>query len=100
MEIDNSDIVDNNTGDLKQNLQENEDFVIATAQSWDKLHGWYGGGPALSRPAVMEGLLPSTKRPRVMLYNWKLDVVWSGQPTEIKTIEAAPNVRLWQPVLQ
>ncbi|WIA28861.1 hypothetical protein OEZ86_011387 [Tetradesmus obliquus] len=87
-EIDNSAIVDNNSGDLQRNLEETAHFEIVTAQSWELLHSWYGGGPVVSRPAVIDGLLPHTKRARVMLYPIKLDVVWSGKPTEIKTIEA------------
>lgn len=87
-EIDNSAIVDNNSGDLQRNLEETAHFEIVTAQSWELLHSWYGGGPVVSRPAVIDGLLPHTKRARVMLYPIKLDVVWSGKPTEIKTVEA------------
>eukprot|EP00882_Tetradesmus_deserticola_P015244 GHRQ01016235.1.p1 GENE.GHRQ01016235.1~~GHRQ01016235.1.p1 ORF type:complete len:328 (+),score=162.42 GHRQ01016235.1:579-1562(+) len=86
--IDNSSIVDNNSGDLARNLEENCHFVIVTAESWELLRSWYGGGPVVSRPAVLEGLAPNTKRARVMLYPIKLDVVWSGKPTEIKTMEA------------
>jgi hypothetical protein len=92
LEIDNSSIVDNNSGDLARNLEENCHFVIVTAESWELLRSWYGGGPVLSRPAVMDGLAPSSKRARVMLYPIKLDVVWSGKPTEIKTMEAEEKV--------
>eukprot|EP00882_Tetradesmus_deserticola_P008738 GHRQ01009215.1.p1 GENE.GHRQ01009215.1~~GHRQ01009215.1.p1 ORF type:complete len:470 (+),score=231.36 GHRQ01009215.1:579-1988(+) len=88
LEMDNSSIVDNNSGDLARNLEENCHFVIVTAESWELLRSWYGGGPVVSRPAVLEGLAPNTKRARVMLYPIKLDVVWSGKPTEIKTMEA------------
>jgi hypothetical protein len=42
----------------------------------------------------MDGLAPSTKRARVMLYPIKLDVVWSGKPTEIKTMEAEEKVSM------
>jgi hypothetical protein len=88
LEIDNSAIVDNNSGDLQRNLEENSHFVIVTSQSWELLHSWYGGGPVVSRTAVLEGLAPHTKRARVMLYPIKLRVVWSGKPREIRTIEA------------
>jgi hypothetical protein len=88
LEIDNSSIIDNNSGDLARNLEENCHFVIVTAESWELLHSWYGGGPVVSRPAVLEGLAPSTKRARVMLYPIQLQVIWSGKPTEIKMMEA------------
>lgn len=92
--IDNSDIITGayQSSELRQNLEEGTHFVIVTAQSWNLLHTWYGGGPAITRTAVMEGLAPNTKRPRVMLYPMKLEVCWSGKPLEIKTLEAEKSV--------
>lgn len=63
-----------------------------TSDSWSLLHGWYGGGPSITRHAVMEGLAHNTKRPRVMLYPWKLQVCWGGKPNEVKTVEAEKHV--------
>lgn len=93
-EIDNTDIITgaHQSSELRQNLEEGIHFVIVTAQSWNLLHAWYGGGPAITRTAVMEGLAPNTKRPRVMLYPMKLEVCWSGKPLEIKTLEAEKSV--------
>lgn len=63
-----------------------------TSESWSLLHNWYGGGPSITRTAVMEGLGPNTKRPRVMLYPMKLEVCWGGKPSEVKAIEAEKHV--------
>lgn len=84
--IDNSDIVYDSK--LRDNLEEGRDFVIVTADSWSLLHRWYGGGASITRTAVMEGLAPHSKRPRVMLYPMRLEVCWGGKPNEVKTIEA------------
>lgn len=63
-----------------------------TADSWSLLHRWYGGGASITRTAVMEGLAPHSKRPRVMLYPMRLEVCWGGKPNEVKTIEAEKHV--------
>lgn len=63
-----------------------------TSESWSLLHSWYGGGPSITRTAVMEGLGPNTKKPRVMLYPMKLEVCWGGKLNEVKTIEAEKHV--------
>lgn len=67
-------------------------FLQVTSDSWSLLHRWYGGGPPITRTAVMEGLAPNSKRPRVMLYPLRLEVCWGGKPNEVKTIEAEKHV--------
>jgi hypothetical protein len=67
-------------------------LLQVTSDSWTLLQRWYGGGPAITRTAVMEGLAPNSKRPRVMLYPMCLEVCWGGKPNEVKTIEAEKHV--------
>jgi hypothetical protein len=61
-------------GELKENLQEGKDFVFVTAKTWDALKQWYGGDEGISRKAFTEGLAPQSKRPRVVLYDMKLEL--------------------------
>lgn len=91
--IDNSDITGIDADDdLRPGLEEDKDFVIVRGKSWDLLAEWYGGGPPIKRSAVLEGLLPSSKRPRVNPYPMKLEVCWSGQPEVVKPMKAEQNV--------
>lgn len=66
-------------GPLKEDLQEERDYVIVTAQSWEVLARWFSGGPAIKRTAMTEGLGPHTKRARVMLHPMSLEVCYSGE---------------------
>ena len=34
---------------------EGTDFLVVTQPTWDALFGWYGGGPAVERPAILVG---------------------------------------------
>lgn len=67
-------------------------LLQVTSDSWQLLHSWYGGGPCITRTAVMEGLAPNSKRARVMLYPMKLEVCWGGKVNEVKTIEVEKHV--------
>lgn len=67
-------------------------LLQVTSDSWQLLHSWYGGGPSITRTAVMEGLAPNSKRARVMLYPMKLEVCWGGKVDEVKTIEVEKHV--------
>ena len=40
---------------LKVGLVEHDDYALVPAPVWSALEGWYGGGPAIRRPAVSEG---------------------------------------------
>jgi DUSP domain len=94
--INNACLTDANGG-LLPGLRENTQFAVVTSGTWALLHAWYGGGPAIMRPTLLEGLAPHSKRPRVMLYPIRLDVCWSGRPNEIKAMDAAETVRATTP---
>ncbi|CAI9274637.1 unnamed protein product [Lactuca saligna] len=59
--IDNTDIIANEGGHDGNDLQlprtvvEGEDYVLVPQGVWDKLHGWYKGGPALPRKMISVG---------------------------------------------
>ncbi|XP_023770478.1 ubiquitin carboxyl-terminal hydrolase 9 [Lactuca sativa] len=59
--IDNTDIIANEGGhdgndlQLPRTLVEREDYVLVPQGVWDKLHGWYKGGPALPRKMISVG---------------------------------------------
>ena len=40
---------------LKDGIRENADFVLVNEAAWTLLVSWYGGGPAVKRPTVIEG---------------------------------------------
>eukprot|EP00884_Botryococcus_braunii_P001745 jgi/Botrbrau1/11571/Bobra.60_1s0022.1 len=49
--IDNRDLIDEEMETLKPNLEEGKDFVLRCVDTWNRLKGWYGGGPELQRQA-------------------------------------------------
>ncbi|KAL6593371.1 hypothetical protein ACP70R_049026 [Stipagrostis hirtigluma subsp. patula] len=60
--IDNSDLIDDDTHlgsymefELHDTLVEGRDYILLPQQVWEKLHGWYGGGPTLPRKAINTG---------------------------------------------
>ncbi|XP_030454010.2 ubiquitin carboxyl-terminal hydrolase 9-like [Syzygium oleosum] len=58
--IDNSDIISDEhcEGDqleLRRMLEEGRDYVLVPQQVWEKLFGWYKGGPALPRKMISQG---------------------------------------------
>ncbi|XP_012439859.1 ubiquitin carboxyl-terminal hydrolase 9 isoform X2 [Gossypium raimondii] len=62
--IDNSDIVENgsdsdgkgNDIQLRRMLIEGQDYVLVPQGVWEKLHGWYKGGPELPRKMILQGV--------------------------------------------
>ncbi|KAJ8475633.1 hypothetical protein OPV22_019360 [Ensete ventricosum] len=61
--IDNSDLIYDATSEvsnvefeLHDTLVEGRDYILLPQQVWEKLHGWYGGGPTLPRKAINTGL--------------------------------------------
>ncbi|KAJ8458085.1 hypothetical protein OPV22_031011 [Ensete ventricosum] len=61
--IDNSDLIYDATSkvsnveiELHDTLVEGRDYILLPQQIWEKLHGWYGGGPTLPRKAINTGL--------------------------------------------
>jgi hypothetical protein len=77
---------------LKQELEEGRDYVVVRAATWQLLSGWYGGGPEIERTAVLEGLAPNSKKPRINLYPMRLEV-WCYNEKEPKFLEADAGVR-------
>lgn len=61
--IDNNDIVENgDDADIDQiqisrTLEEGRDYLLIPKEAWDKLHQWYGGGPALPRKVISQGVV-------------------------------------------
>jgi len=81
-ELDNSDLVVGNQEydpadyetcalRLKNNLKEEQDFVVLPLDAWEALHSWYGGGPPLPRIASSHDSSSG-----------KLDL-WPGSPISI-----------------
>ncbi|KVH95216.1 Peptidase C19, ubiquitin-specific peptidase, DUSP domain-containing protein [Cynara cardunculus var. scolymus] len=60
--IDNTDIITNEGDRDKSDLQisrlllEGSDYVLVPQGVWEKLHGWYKGGPALPRKMIALGI--------------------------------------------
>lgn len=61
--INNTDLLDdlayevsNMDMELHDTLVEGRDYILLPQQVWEKLHGWYGGGPTLPRKAINTGL--------------------------------------------
>ncbi|KAL8200955.1 hypothetical protein R6Q57_012294 [Mikania cordata] len=60
--IDNTDIITNGDGrdggdlQLHRTLNERSDYVLVPQVIWEKLHGWYKGGPALPRQMISVGI--------------------------------------------
>jgi hypothetical protein len=77
---------------LKAELEEGRDYVVVRAPSWQLLSGWYGGGPAIERTAVLEGLPPNSKKPRINLHPMRLEI-WCHSEKACKYLEADGGVR-------
>lgn len=77
---------------LRDNLQEGVHYTLVTQGTWGTLHGWYGGGPAICRTAVLDGLAQSSKKARVTLYPMKLEVWYSEQRDHPKYVEVDKSV--------
>ncbi|KAI4303595.1 hypothetical protein MLD38_039204 [Melastoma candidum] len=59
--IDNGDVVLDESSsegdyvDLHRMLEEGKDYVLVPQEVWEKLLGWYGGGPSLPRKMISQG---------------------------------------------
>jgi hypothetical protein len=76
---------------LKPELEEGRDYAVVRAATWQLLTGWYGGGPAIERTAVLEGLAPNSKKPRINLYPMRLEI-WCYSEKACKYLEADAGV--------
>lgn len=87
--IDNSDLlcedtaplIDDDPPQIDAAATEHTDYVVLTADAWRKLHGWYGGGPELPRPVILEGFI--TKIPVVAAHPYCLTVHHAAQKKTI-----------------
>jgi hypothetical protein len=87
--IDNSNLLSAGP-QLKEHLTEGKDYVLLTSSSWGVLRDWYGSYTEIGRTAVMEGVAPNSKRPRVVVYPLHLDV-WNSDK-EVKPMQADQSV--------
>ncbi|KAJ0565226.1 putative ubiquitinyl hydrolase 1 [Helianthus annuus] len=84
--IDNTDIITNEGGrdvsdlQLPRTLIERSDYVLVPQVVWEKLHGWYTGGPALPRQMISLGI---QKTLSVEVYPLALKVIDSRDKSEI-----------------
>ncbi|KIY94279.1 Putative ubiquitin carboxyl-terminal hydrolase 11 [Monoraphidium neglectum] len=72
---------------LKQELEAGKDYVVVSDKTWRLVTLWYGGGPAIERTAVLEGLAPHAKKPRINLCPMRLEV-WCHNEKGCKYLEA------------
>eukprot|EP00455_Lapot_gusevi_P009468 TRINITY_DN1423_c0_g1_i5.p1 TRINITY_DN1423_c0_g1~~TRINITY_DN1423_c0_g1_i5.p1 ORF type:complete len:919 (+),score=331.64 TRINITY_DN1423_c0_g1_i5:79-2835(+) len=54
--IDNESLQGEKALELKADLTENLDYVLLSQEQWEKLVGWYGGGPDFPRKVIAIGL--------------------------------------------
>ncbi|KAI3693730.1 hypothetical protein L1987_76682 [Smallanthus sonchifolius] len=84
--IDNTDIITNEGGrdgsdlQLPRTLIEGSDYVLVPQVVWEKLHGWYTGGPALPRQMISLGI---QKTLSVEVFPLALKVIDSRDKSEI-----------------
>ncbi|CAE7825909.1 UBP8 [Symbiodinium necroappetens] len=90
-EIDNSDLLPRpDCTRLQSGLVENQDFILLHEEAWKKLHGWYGGGPALRRRVIGS----SENQLRVELYPLCLTVFQVddyGNPERDRPMQIMPS---------
>ncbi|XP_076903003.1 ubiquitin carboxyl-terminal hydrolase 9-like [Bidens hawaiensis] len=84
--IDNTDIIINEDGrdggdlQLRRTLTERSDYVLVPQVVWEKLHGWYKGGPTLPRQMISAGI---QKTLSVEVYPLALKLIDSRDKSEI-----------------
>ncbi|KAL8207878.1 hypothetical protein R6Q57_007290 [Mikania cordata] len=84
--IDNTDIITQKDGhdgsdlQLHRTLIERSDYVLVPQVVWEKLHGWYKGGPALPRQMISLGI---QKTLSVEVYPLAFKVIDSRDKSEI-----------------
>eukprot|EP00439_Symbiodinium_sp_Y106_P079539 s558_g18.t1 len=92
-EIDNSDLLPRpDCTRLQSGLVENQDFILLHEEAWKKLHGWYGGGPALRRRVI--GSWENRAQLRVELYPLCLTVFQVddyGNPDRDRPMQIMPS---------
>ena len=87
--IDNRPLIGETNRDLDKRISQNEHFLLLPKDAWEKLVGWYGGGPAIPRKVVSQGENQSLI---VELYPCKFLVVRAdvdGNPIQIEQSDLA-----------
>lgn len=65
-EIDNTRLLESDTNpkaNIKEGLQEGQDYELVHESIWQLLFGWYGGGPCVTRSVISEVRLSLSFRP-------------------------------------
>lgn len=78
--IDNSFILTN--GELPARAMEGVDFALVPRGVWERLQGWYGGGPPVERRVVTDGK-GSRAVLRVEVHPYQLDVCYEGLRVQV-----------------
>lgn len=89
--IDNTDLIDdvplevsNMEIEIHDNLVEGRDYILLPQQVWEKLHGWYGGGPTLPRKAINTGFSQTDLAIEVYPLRLQLILMSRGERTFIR----------------
>ncbi|CAD6257147.1 unnamed protein product [Miscanthus lutarioriparius] len=89
--IDNTDLIDdasfevsNTEIEIHDNLVEGRDYILLPQQVWEKLHGWYGGGPTLPRKAINTGFSQTDLAIEVYPLRLQLILMSRGERTFIR----------------
>ncbi|XP_010929801.2 ubiquitin carboxyl-terminal hydrolase 5 isoform X1 [Elaeis guineensis] len=89
--IDNSDLIcdaaselSNVEIELHDTLVEGRDYILLPQPVWEKLHGWYGGGPILPRKAINTGLSQTELAIEVYPLRLQLHLMPKGEKAVIR----------------
>ncbi|PUZ44791.1 hypothetical protein GQ55_8G152100 [Panicum hallii var. hallii] len=89
--IDNTDLIDdaalevsNMEIEIHDTLVEGRDYILLPQQVWEKLHGWYGGGPTLPRKAINTGFSQTDLAIEVYPLRLQLLLMSRGERTFIR----------------
>jgi len=89
--IDNTDLIDdaalevsNMEIEIHDTLVEGRDYILLPQQVWEKLHGWYGGGPTLARKAINTGFSQTDLAIEVYPLRLQLLLMSRGEQTFIR----------------
>ncbi|KAG8090764.1 hypothetical protein GUJ93_ZPchr0011g27883 [Zizania palustris] len=89
--IDNTDLIDETASEvsnmeieLHDTLVEGRDYILLPQHVWEKLHGWYGGGPTLPRKAINTGLSQTDLAIEVYPLRLQLILVPKGEQAFIR----------------
>ncbi|CAO2144099.1 unnamed protein product [Urochloa humidicola] len=89
--IDNTDLIDdaalevsNMEMEIHDTLVEGRDYILLPQPVWEKLHGWYGGGPTLPRKAINTGFSQTDLTIEVYPLRLQLLLMSRGERTFIR----------------